>query len=316
MPNAHLLRNEAPLPNVLKLKGGMKCMSAKTFAKQKGAMLPQLRTRTDPPPRLMRPGVGEPTDWHAQVRALLQQPDATPVRGFRLYKLSIDNAYWGEPAWLAITHVVVATVSMSGNVVYTDPTRSEDEPYIFVPSDRAHRDLSTEQLLSGRWLTGCVVGGHPRFCHAFVISERLSGRQRGIIATSPEGLVAKPNVKVRPMPHFDQWYRERGFVNGMETQAELMGAAVYDVDADVTNMDALAAYHAMSDNPEAYTSGVLALKLELKCQSQLMRGEVGVDEVRELFFALYDSCAQLVRAEQTRRLLAQLEEHGFNTLYG
>ena len=279
-------------------------------------MLPQLRTRTDPPPRLMRPGVSEPTDWHAQVRALLQQPDATPVRGFRLYKLSVDTAYWGEPAWLAITHVVVATVSGSGNVVYTDPTRSEDEPYIFVPSDRAHRDLSTEQLLSGRWLTGCVVGGHPRFCHAFAISERLGGRQRGIIATSPEGLVAKPNVKVRPMPHFDQWYRERGFVNGMETQAELMGAAVYDVDADVTSMDALTAYNAMSDNPEAYTSGVLALKLELKCQSQLMRGEVSVDEVRELFFALYDSCAQLVRAEQTRRLLAQLEEHGFNTLYG
>ena len=38
--------------------------------------------------------------------------------------------------------------------------------------------------------------------------------------------------------------------------------------------------------------------------------------VRELFSALYDSTAQLVRAEQTRRLLAQLEEHGFNTLYG
>ena len=74
MPNAHLLRNESPLPNVLKLKGGMKCMSAKTFAKQKGAMLPQLRTRTDPPPRLMRPGAGAPAGWHAQVRALLEQP--------------------------------------------------------------------------------------------------------------------------------------------------------------------------------------------------------------------------------------------------
>lgn len=315
MANAHLLRDEAPLPDVLKLKGPPTCMSAKAFAKQKGPILQCLRTRTDPPPRLMQAGAGAPGEWHARLLALLERADATVVRGFKLYKLPVDLAYWKTPAWLATTHVLVATVSESGNVVYTDPSASEDSPYIFVPSDRAHRDLTTEQLLSGQWLAGSVVGGSSRFCQAFAIHEQVHGRHRSVVGVSPEELKAKRNVFVRMMPHFVEWYRARGYTNGTEVQAELMGAPVYNVGTEVDEQDTLAAYTAMTENKEAYVNGVLGFKLELKCRQKLMRGELSIGDVRDVFFAHFDSCAQLVRAAQAQQLTERLQECGFNTLY-
>ena len=312
---SHLLRNETPLPNVLKVRGPPRCMSAKTFKKQKATILPRLRARTDPPPRLMRPGTGAADQWHASLCALLERPDAVLVRGYRLYKLSVDLGHWGEPAWLALTHMVVATVSESGNVVYEDPTElGEEEEYVFVPSDRAHRDLTTEELLSNRWLLGSVVGGNPRFCEAFVIHEEAYGRQRSLVAASPEELVAKANVFVRMMPHFMEWYKLRGYTCGMETQAELMGAPVFDIGAEVGEHDALAAYNAAVCNPEAYADGVAGLKLELKCRQQLMRGEITIDDVKTLFFAHFDSCARIVRDAQTQRLTERLQAAGFNVL--
>ena len=315
MTNTRLLRNEAYIPDVLKLRSAPRCMSAKTFTKQKGRILNELRTRTDAPPRLMRVGNGDPADWQMSILSLLERDGATAVRGFKLYKLAVDMDHWKEPAWLATTHVVVSTVSSSGNVVYTDPTACEDGQYIFVPSGRAHPDLSNEQLLSGQWLAGSVVGGNPRFCQAFTIYEQLHGRQRSVVGVSPEQLVAKRNVFVRMMPHFVEWYRARGHTNGLETQAELMGAPVFCVGTEVDDHDALAAYNAMVDNPESYVHGVLGLKLELKCRQQLMRGELSVEDVKSVFFAHFDSCAHIVHAEQARQLTEKLQTCGFNTMY-
>ena len=311
-----LLRNEAPLVDVLRLKGPPECMSAKTYGKMKGDILRLLRARGDPPPRLMRAGSGSPDEWDTDLRALAKEPGANIVRGFKLYKLPVNQQYWGEPAWFATTHAVVATSTESGNVVYTDPTASEDDPYIFVPSSRAHQDLTTEQLISGKWISGSVVGGHPRFCEAFVMHEQVHGRQRSVIAAAPEDLVAKRNVFVRFHPHFVEWYRERGLTNGLETQAELMGAPVFDKGDEIDQEDAIAAYNAMSENTEAYANGVLGLKLALTCRQQLMRGALTIEQVKELFFSHFDSCALLVRAAQAQRLTERLQAHGFNTLYG
>ncbi len=312
---AQLLRTQSPLPNVLKCKGPPERMSAKTFAKQKGAILPRLRKRTDPPPRLMRPGTGAADDWRKDLLALLERPDAVPVRGFRLYKLPIDTGYWGEPAWLATAHVVVATVSESGNVVYADPTACEEGEYIFVPSDRMHTDLTTEQMLSGEWQMGRVVGGHPRFCEGFVLHEQVHGRQRSIIASAPEDLVAKRSVFVRSMPHYKEWYEKGAHINDLEVQAEMMGAAVFNMGTEVSQTDAITVYQAIINNTEALIDGVDGLKLELEVHKKLMRGELSVDDAKQLFFKYFDSCATRVSEEQTRRLLTKLEENGFNTLY-
>lgn len=315
MTNTCLLRNEAHIADVLKLRSAPKCMSAKTFARQKGRILSELRVRSDPPPRLMRVGDGDPADWHLNIRLLLERDGTTVVRGFKLYELVVDMDHWKEPAWMATTHIVVSTVSSSGNVVYTDPTACADGQYIFVPSSRAHTDLSNDQLLSGQWIAGSVVGGNARFCQAFTIHEKLHGRQRGVIGIAPEQVVAKRNVFVRMLPHFVEWYRARKYTNGIETQAELMGAPVFDVGTEVDDDDALAAYNAMVDNPESYVRGILGLKLELKCRQQLMRGELSVEDVKGVFFAHFDSCAHIVHAEQARQLTEKLQEVGFNTMY-
>lgn len=319
MPGSHLQRNEAPLPDVLRILGPARCMSAKAFKKQKAAILPRLRSRTDPPPRLMRPGTGAPDQWHASLRALLEKdPAAVAVRGYCLYKLPVDLRHWGEPAWLAVTHVVVATVSESGNVVYEDPTDLVGvREYIFVPSDRAHRDLATEELLSERWLRGTVVGGNPRFCQAFVINEGVYGRQRSLTATLPEELVSKPNVFVRMMPHYQEWYHlnaASGDMQSMEAQAEMMGAPVFDIGREVSEHDVLATYNATVCNPEAYADGVVGLRLEAKTRQQLMRGEITIDDVKTLFFAHYDSCAVIVRNAQKQLLTERYQAGGFSVL--
>ncbi len=314
MSGEHLQWNEAQLPDVLKLRAPARCMSAKTFGKQKATILRQLRTRTDPPPRLMRAGTGAASEWCANLQALLEQPTATVVRGFKLYKLPVDLEYWREPAWFANTHVVVATVSESGTVVYNDPTECPDSPYIFVPSDRAHRDLTTEQLISGEWHSGGVVGGDPRFCQAYLIHEQVQGRRRSVIATTPEGLKAKRNVFVQLLPHFSEWYRERGLTIGLETQAELMGMPVFDTAFDAAN-HAQHEWVGLGNNPEAYTDGLLGRKLELQCRQQLMRGEINVHKARELFFAYFDSVLPIVRNAQSQRRTERLQAAGFNTLY-
>jgi len=311
-----LQRNEAPLPDLLKQKGPPKCMSTTTYGKLKAKMLPQLRARGDPPPRIMRAGTGDPAEWDVDIRALLQAPGATLVRGFKLYHLPVDLKHWGEPAWFATTHPVVANTTESGNLVYTDPTANEDEPYLFVPSSRAHTDLTDEQLISGEWISGSVVGGHPRFCEAFVLHEQVRGRQRSVIAATPEALVAKRNVFVRFHPHYRAWYRERGHTEGMEVLAEMMGFPIYNQGDEVDEEDTIAAYNTMAENPEAYVNGLVGFKLGLTSQQQLMRGEVTVEQVKQVFFAHYDSSIVLLRAAQSQRLAERWQAHGFNTLYG
>ena len=70
----------------------------------------------------------------------------------------------------------------------------------------------------------------------------------------------------------------------------------------------------MQANPEAYADGVIGLKLELKCRQQLMRGEITIDDVKTLFFAHFDSCAQIVRDAQAQRLTERFQAEGFNIL--
>ena len=47
-----------------------------------------------------------------------------------------------------------------------------------------------------------------------------------------------------------------------------------------------------------------------------MQGELTVEQVKEIFFTHFDSCAVMVRAAQAQRLTERLQARGFNTLYG
>ena len=285
---------------------GVRLMSAKTFHKHKGVLLPLLRERADPPPRRMRAGQESRDAWHANLRQLLERTGGTVVRGFKLFKIRIDPAHWKVPGWLATTHVVVATVSPSGTIVYTDPNAQLDgsDEYIFVPTARAHRELTDAQLLSGEWHVGSVVGGPASFCERFVAHERLQGRAHSVVAASVAQLVSKPRVIVRLPPHFAEWFRVNEMQSSLHEVAELMGAPTFPCDeaaqADA-EIDALEAYVAVTGNPEACVDGVRGLKLELKCREQLLSGKLSIAEARRHFFSYFDGVYSTVRQRQTRR---------------
>ena len=82
MPAGQLERNAAKMGDVLRLRGPPDCMSAETFKHNKSKILRLLRSRTDPPPRLMRAGEGDPERWNRNLVALLEDPQAVAVRGW------------------------------------------------------------------------------------------------------------------------------------------------------------------------------------------------------------------------------------------
>jgi hypothetical protein len=299
-------------------------MTTKAYAKRKAQLLPQLRNRNDPPPRIMRVGALPRQDWCSNLSGLLASTGGSLVRGYKLYKMPLDPDHWDESAWLAIPHAVVQTISTQGTVVYTDPSAHEThdtrrgEPiteYIFVPSSRACRELTAEQWVSGQWILGTVVGGDARFCQAYVIHKRVLGRWSSTVGTSPEEAGIKRHVFVRMMPHFIEWHRERGYCNGAKEQADMMGAAAFPVGVEVDESDLLRTYNAISDNTEAYTDGLLGLKIESKCREKLWLGELTVEEARAVFYAHFDATATIVRCKQRKLLLKRLQDNGFNTVY-
>lgn len=313
----YLLPHDALVYDVLKIGGNAKPMKAKMFHKLKSVLLPQLRERADPPPRLMCAGTASHETWHANLRQLLDRTGGKAVRGFKLFKLPVDLAHWREPAWRATAHVVVATVSPSGTTVYTDPNAQVDNEgkYVFVPSARVHRELTNDQLLSGDWITGSVVGGHPHFCAALVAYKKTRGRARSVVATSPEALISRPRVVVRMAPHFVEWHRVRALIGDAEAHAELMGAAVFTLDtvldgAEAAEVDAIRSYSAITESAEACVDGVCGLKLELQCREQLLSGKLGVEEARVLFFAYFDRALTEVRSVQAQRTAAWREKWG------
>ena len=159
------------------------------------------------------------------------------------------------------------------------------------------------------------MGGTARFCQAYVIHKKVLGRWQSVVGTTPEEAVAKRHVFVRMMPHFVEWHKERGFTNGAQEQADLMGAAAFPVGTVVDENDLLRTYNAISDNTESYVDGLLGLKIESRVHEQLWLGERSVEEAKVLFYAHFDATATIVRCEQKRLLTKRLQDCGFNTVY-
>ena len=292
-------------------------VSPARFARLKEQLLPQLRARGDAPPRQMHPGTGPRTTLWANLAQLLQAgDDGTLVRGFCLYELPNQSSRRRPPAWRCLFHAVVETRTPTGHVVYADPTESrrvgdEGEPYIFVPSSRAHTQLSDAQLLSGEWITGSVLLGEALFCNAVLAHEESRGRRASVVALTPEALVAKRHVRVRALPHFGEWMRLREIREHPDTLGELMGMQVHDAGAgEADETDAVAAYQAVVRNPESYVAGLEGFKLELECREKLFAGTISLDQVRTRFFCYYDDTYHSMREAQLEAVGQRLTELG------
>ena len=273
-------------------------LASSNFTAFKRQLLPDLRARADAPPRQMMPGMGARADWFSNLSQLLLTGGAL-VRGFCLYEL--PRGHRRElPVWRCCFHAVVETRTPSGTVVYVDPNESRrpcdaGAAYIFVPSSRAHTNLSDAQLLSGEWLVGSVLVGDDNFCQVVIVQEQGRGRRASVVARTPELLLAKRNLVARLLPYFGEWARLRAVQDCPETLGELMGMPLSDSDDEP---DAVASYQAVVTNSESYVDGMEGLTLELSCREGLFAGTMTLLQARELFFSYFDRTYHTMRKAQ------------------
>ncbi len=279
-------------------------LTPERFGLCKERLLPALRERGDPPPRQMCPGTKPRGAWLANLARLLQTSGGTLVRGFCLYELPHSNPERTRAsAWRCCFHAVVETFTPNSCSIYVDPSEARREcddglPYIFVPSARAHAELTDDQLLSGEWLVGSVLLGKPRLCKSLVAAAQTRGRQHSVVGLSAETLVSKRRVTVSLLPHFGTWARLRGVEEDPETLGELMGMPALAVGTKTDEADAIAAYQSVADNPESYVNGLEGLQLELACREELFAGTLTFEDVRERFFAYFDDAYETMRQAQ------------------
>lgn len=205
--------------------------SGPDFSTHRKRILPTLRAKDDPHPRLLQHGTGPPQTPFDNVRAaLLADPTLRPVRGYRLMRCPYEDGL----LWRAQFRVVVSrpVVLSSGKAVetYEDVTQAFDEEirmgedrFVFVPSSRAHREQSDADLTSGLFHYGCIVGGESVVADALVNHYTLHGRRKGIIALTPETCVARRRMLVSIYPHFVEWMMQHEPDEDVDGLAEDMG---------------------------------------------------------------------------------------------
>lgn len=319
-------RCKAPLPpGFVQGEGHDHVMTKTEYAEwnRGGALLKQLRCKDDSPPRMMAHGYGKCKRWCHNVSELLAANAARGsqlVRGYKLAHIPLKAEQWqGVEGWKATFHMVVGhpPEPPSTKWIYEDPNQpfhSEDreQEYIFVPSARAHAELSDEDVLSGKWTLGFVVGGNPMFCEMVIADQSLRGRRKSVIALTPERCIAKRMGKVYLMPCFAEWHKARELREDMDGVAEMMGFPTTDIDDGAIDMsDHKQMRTAIQTNPEALVDGMQTLYLMLQHCTTMMAGQTTTDDVRVAFFRHYDLQKKVIDEKIARKLEAELAARGF-----
>ena len=180
----------------------------------------------------------------------------------------------------------------------------DPRPFVFVPSSRAHPEVSDADMLENKFIMGAVVGGNPAFTDALVLDKRLRGRRYSVIATCPEECVAKRNVMVRLTTYFREWFKKRQVQGDMHNLAEQMGMPVCNVgecehfaDEDVAEL-----IERVQSNDQALVNGTEGLKMELSAVHDIFTRQATIDEVRLAFFGYYDETKEKVDEVLRQRL--------------
>lgn len=310
-PRAKMVRT-APVDGMVAVSDAVRLMTREEFDALKAFVLPLLRAKGDPSPRILQPGKGDRNSWFRNVRELLARTaGGTLVRGYKLYVYPLDPRMWRSVAWKAQFHVVVARAGESGKLLYEcankgHPGKEEQVPFIFVPSSRAHAEVSDADLIENKFIMGSVVGGNSAFTDALVMDKKLRGRRFSVIATCPEACVAKRNVKVRTLPYFTEWFRLRGVKGDLHNLAEQFGMPCCNVGDEATfdDDDLNQLWERVQSNEEALINGVQGIKMELEARRDLFTGATSLDRVRLAFFAYYDEAKIKVDEIMAQRLNA------------
>lgn len=309
-------RKPRPLPAC---DGKDQLMCTEHFAKWRREVLPQLRMPDDEPPRVMEHGEGPPTGCIQTLNQALRENEGSElVRGWKMYHVPLTAKRWkGREAWKAVFWVVIALKKAPGATkrLYKCLTKpSEDElgqRFIFVPSSRAHAELTDDLLLSGTWTTGVVVGGNSGFVKMVICDQLARGHKRSVLGSTPEQVVARRASKVYLMPCYVEWMKSRGVTEDPESLAEMFGFPVVDCESslDITSNRGLRM--AIMDNGDALVSGLKTLELQSTSLAALYQGTTTTEAVREMFFQHYDAQKHEVEKRMTVRLDNELRKMGF-----
>jgi hypothetical protein len=260
---------------------------------------------------------------------------AVLVRGYRMITIPLSNTEWvGQECgdlWKAVFHLVVAhppkNPEVSSKWIYECASASEkaalghedDAPFLFLPSSRAHAELTDEQVLSGDWLLGVVIGGNRIFCDLVVADNGTRGRERTMVQLSPEDCIAKPRLVFYHFPHFFQWFQNKKRAMSPDSMRELMGfPCVTAADQSMQPNADLFEGELMLAALERNTSGLidggrLSFHLQNECLRALYNAELTVDQVRAKWFAHYDNMLADVDVMLERKYKAMLKSKGFKT---
>jgi hypothetical protein len=312
-PRARLVRNAQTEKPPSAENGVDRLMTQCEFETIKRYMLPEIRSKGDPPPRVVRPGDGDRKTWFANVRALLEKtPGGRIVRGYKMFVVPLDLSVWKCPAWKAQFHIVVRRPSPSGRGVYECANIGHSDAdcsssFIFVPSSRAHPEISDADLLGDKFVAGYVVGGNTLFADAICIDQRVRGRRYSVVATCPEMCVAQRNVLVRLLPRYSEWFRLREVKGDLQNLAEQMGMPTFNVGEPVDNEDLESLFNQVTQNTGSLISGIEGIKMEMEARRKLMCGETTFAQVRLDFFDYYDRAHKQVSERIDEQLAKQHE---------
>ena len=282
----------------LKREGIDVVMTRAQFEASKKSICKCLRHRGDPPPRVMRPGE-ERGAYFSNLRLALQKQgtDATVVRGYKMYHLPLSKKRFASDAWKGQFHMVVSVRRTNGDV-YIDPNCAyhlpdQDREFVFVPSSSAHANLSDEQLLSGKFICGAVIGGEPTFAAMVCADQRLRGRHTSVIGISPTDCVARERVRIYKMPFFEEWFCQLSPAMSvdMEATAEFFGFPVCRIDEkfstdSITQMADLIVHNREKRN--AILDGRVTLQFYLDFKEAYDAGRYSNEEAKETWFEHYN----------------------------
>ena len=187
-----------------------KIMTKDEFTGMKRNILSVLRHKDDAPPRSrMAPGAAPAESTFFAVNAFLKTDEGSTsrmVRGYKLFTLARDGS-GGCTCYVAKPHAVIENVANGKfTCLVKNPHELSDE-FIFVPSSLMHKELSDEELCSGRFMLCDVIGGDTRVVADITsISSCMSRFEQRRLTTRPGQIPAPPAVYIRYFPGFSEWF--------------------------------------------------------------------------------------------------------------
>ena len=297
-------------------------MTAKEYKLTARGLNKALRNKHDPPPRTMHPE--EPSEFKIHAEILQAFPGSTLVRGWRMMVVPVDLGTHPDSTsviWKAIFHAVVAHVPKTEGTKpkYEIPGNWRcDEEYIFLPSSRAHAELTDVDVLSGEWHFGTVLGGSRVVADVVEADNAIRGREKSMICRTPERCIAQRRMVFGFFPVFKEWYNQKARQFTQEALAELFGFPCIDLGNRLRHLNVNFFDEAhMKESIENNTTyivdgGRTSVHLQARLLKELYEGSTTIEEVQKVWCEHYDELFTQVKRVTDRKYKKAMIQAGLD----